>query len=40
MSSIFGLAGKAENHAYVASKHAVVGMTRSVALEYASRAFA
>lgn len=37
MSSIFGMAGKAENHAYVASKHAVVGMTRSVALEYASR---
>jgi len=33
-SSIFGLAGRAEYHAYVASKHAVVGMTRSVALEY------
>jgi len=37
MSSIFGLAGKAAHHAYVASKHAVVGLTRSVALEYATR---
>jgi NAD(P)-dependent dehydrogenase (short-subunit alcohol dehydrogenase family) len=37
LSSIYGLAGKAAHHAYVASKHAVVGMTRSVALEYASR---
>jgi NAD(P)-dependent dehydrogenase (short-subunit alcohol dehydrogenase family) len=37
MSSIYGAAGKAAHHAYVASKHAVVGMTRSVALEYASR---
>jgi NAD(P)-dependent dehydrogenase (short-subunit alcohol dehydrogenase family) len=37
MSSIFGAAGKAAHHAYVASKHAVVGMTRSVALEYATR---
>ncbi|MCY1077526.1 SDR family NAD(P)-dependent oxidoreductase [Archangium lansingense] len=37
ISSIFGLAGRAANHAYVASKHAVVGMTRSVALEYATR---
>ncbi len=37
ISSIFGLAGRAENHAYVASKHAVVGLTRSVALEYATR---
>ncbi len=37
MSSIYGAAGKAAHHAYVASKHAVLGMTRSVALEYASR---
>jgi NAD(P)-dependent dehydrogenase (short-subunit alcohol dehydrogenase family) len=37
MSSIYGVAGKSAHHAYVASKHAVVGMTRSVALEYATR---
>ena len=37
MSSIYGLAGRPAHHAYVASKHAVVGMTRSVALEYATR---
>jgi NAD(P)-dependent dehydrogenase (short-subunit alcohol dehydrogenase family) len=37
MSSIYGAAGKSAHHAYVASKHAVVGMTRSVALEYATR---
>ncbi|MCE9579994.1 MAG: SDR family oxidoreductase [Deltaproteobacteria bacterium] len=37
MSSIYGLAGRAAHHAYVASKHAIVGMTRSVALEYAAR---
>jgi NAD(P)-dependent dehydrogenase (short-subunit alcohol dehydrogenase family) len=37
LSSIYGAAGKAAHHAYVASKHAVVGMTRSVALEYAGR---
>jgi NAD(P)-dependent dehydrogenase (short-subunit alcohol dehydrogenase family) len=37
MSSIYGGAGRAAHHAYVASKHAVVGMTRSVALEYATR---
>lgn len=37
ISSTFGQAGRAENHAYVASKHAVVGLTRSVALEYATR---
>jgi NAD(P)-dependent dehydrogenase (short-subunit alcohol dehydrogenase family) len=37
MSSIFGAAGKPAHHAYVASKHAVLGMTRSVALEYAQR---
>ncbi len=37
MSSTYGLAGRPAHHAYVASKHAVVGMTRSVALEYATR---
>jgi NAD(P)-dependent dehydrogenase (short-subunit alcohol dehydrogenase family) len=37
LSSIYGAAGKPAHHAYVASKHAVVGMTRSVALEYAAR---
>jgi NAD(P)-dependent dehydrogenase (short-subunit alcohol dehydrogenase family) len=37
MCSIYGAAGKAAHHAYVASKHAVLGMTRSVALEYAGR---
>ncbi len=37
MSSIYGLAGRAAHHAYVASKHAVLGMTRSVALEHATR---
>ena len=37
VASIYGLAGKAAHHAYVASKHAVVGPTRSVALEYATR---
>jgi NAD(P)-dependent dehydrogenase (short-subunit alcohol dehydrogenase family) len=35
ISSIYGLAGRAAHHAYVASKHAVVGMSRSVALEHA-----
>ena len=37
MSSVYGSAGKAAHHAYVTSKHAVIGMTRSVALEYATR---
>src|SRR5262245_9354543 len=37
MSSIYGAAGKTAHHAYVASKHAVIGMTRSLALEYAAR---
>lgn len=37
MSSIYGAVGRPAYHAYVASKHAVVGMTRSVALEYATR---
>jgi NAD(P)-dependent dehydrogenase (short-subunit alcohol dehydrogenase family) len=37
LSSIYGLVGKSAHHAYVASKHAVLGMTRSVALEYATR---
>jgi NAD(P)-dependent dehydrogenase (short-subunit alcohol dehydrogenase family) len=37
MSSIYGAVGRAAHHAYVASKHAVIGLTRSVALEYAAR---
>ena len=37
ISAIYGLAGKAAHHAYVASKHAILGMTRSVALELATR---
>jgi A-factor type gamma-butyrolactone 1'-reductase (1S-forming) len=37
MSSVFGLTGKAAHHAYVAAKHAVIGLTRSVGLEYATR---
>lgn len=37
LSSIYGMTGKPMLHAYVASKHAVLGMTRSVALEYAPR---
>lgn len=37
MSSIYGAAGRPAHHAYVASKHAVIGMTRSVALEFAAR---
>jgi A-factor type gamma-butyrolactone 1'-reductase (1S-forming) len=37
MSSIYGLAGRAAHHAYVASRHAVVGLSRSVALEHATR---
>lgn len=37
VSSIYGAAGKPAHHAYVTSKHAVIGMTRSLALEYATR---
>jgi NAD(P)-dependent dehydrogenase (short-subunit alcohol dehydrogenase family) len=37
MSSVYGLAGKAAHHAYVASKHAVIGLSRSAAIEYATR---
>src|ERR1700722_15312616 len=37
MSSIYGMVGRAAHHAYVASKHAVVGLTRSVAREHATR---
>ena len=37
LSSIYGVAGRPAHHAYVASKHAVLGMTRSLALEYATR---
>jgi NAD(P)-dependent dehydrogenase (short-subunit alcohol dehydrogenase family) len=37
MSSIYGVVGRAAHHAYVASRHAVIGMSRSVALEHATR---
>lgn len=37
MSSIYGKRGIAGGSAYSASKHAVIGLTKSAALEYASR---
>ena len=37
VASIAGLRGAAYISAYVASKHAVIGLTRSLALEYATR---
>ena len=37
VASIYGTVGRAAHHPYVASKHAVLGLTRSVALEYATR---
>lgn len=37
MSSVFAAVGRPAHHAYVASNHAVLGTTRSVALEYATR---
>lgn len=37
IASIAGLAGQAYTAAYCASKHAVVGMTRALALEYARK---
>ena len=37
VSSIAGLKGYAFNSAYVASKHALVGLARSMALEYGAR---
>ncbi|MFN7146782.1 MAG: glucose 1-dehydrogenase [Myxococcota bacterium] len=37
LCSIYGMAGRPAHHAYVASKHAVLGLTRSVALEYAAQ---
>ena len=36
-ASIWGLIGEYQQAAYVASKHAVVGLTKSVALDYATR---
>jgi A-factor type gamma-butyrolactone 1'-reductase (1S-forming) len=37
LGSTYSTAGRAAHHAYVAAKHGVLGLTRSVALEYASR---
>ncbi|GAB4569449.1 MAG: SDR family oxidoreductase [Haliangiales bacterium] len=37
MSSVYGAAGKSAHHAYVASKHGVIGLTRSAALELAPK---
>lgn len=37
MSSILGSVGIAQSSAYVAAKHALVGLTRSAALEYADK---
>jgi len=36
-ASIWGLLGEYQQAAYVASKHAVIGLTKSVALDYATR---
>lgn len=38
MSSIFGIGARDNYPAYVASKHAVLGLTRSAAIDYADRA--
>ncbi len=36
-SSIFGVIGGAYNHFYATSKHAVIGLTKAAALEYAAQ---
>ena len=36
VASIYGVAGSAGNAAYTASKHGVVGLTKSAALQYAA----
>jgi len=37
MASILGQVGTAQNSAYVAAKHGVVGLTKAAAIEYAAR---
>lgn len=36
LSSFYGFRGSPQNHLYVASKHGINGLVKSVALEYAS----